>query len=121
MAEFFIRRPIVAMVISIVTVLLGFVAMSGLPIAQYPEITPPQVTVSASYAGADAETVASSVAAPEVTATLTGFALVTRQFEPQIRIMCTDGWHDIAFNQRFRDRRKLQPADAGQVRFHELQ
>jgi HAE1 family hydrophobic/amphiphilic exporter-1 len=47
MARFFINRPIVAMVISIVTVLLGLVAMSGLPIAQYPEIVPPMVQISA--------------------------------------------------------------------------
>ena len=54
MAEFFVRRPIVAMVIAIITVIVGFVAMSALPIAQYPEITPPQVSVTASYTGANA-------------------------------------------------------------------
>jgi len=59
-----IERPILASVLSIILTLAGAVAMFSLPIAQYPEITPPQVTVSASYAGADAETVASSVAAP---------------------------------------------------------
>jgi HAE1 family hydrophobic/amphiphilic exporter-1 len=64
MGEFFINRPIVAMVISIVTVLLGFVALSGLPVAQYPEITPPEIVISATYTGADAVTVEQSVATP---------------------------------------------------------
>ena len=54
MAEFFVRRPIVAMVIAIITVIVGFVAMAALPIAQYPEITPPMVSVSANYTGANA-------------------------------------------------------------------
>jgi len=56
MARFFINRPIVAMVISIVTVLLGVVAMSGLPIAQYPEIVPPMVQVTTTFVGASATT-----------------------------------------------------------------
>ena len=47
MAEFFVRRPIVAMVIAIITVIVGLVALQSLPIAQYPEITPPQVNVTA--------------------------------------------------------------------------
>ena len=64
MANFFIRRPIVAMVISIVTVLLGFVAMSGLPIAQYPEIVPPMVQVTTTFVGASATDVEASVATP---------------------------------------------------------
>ena len=44
MSEFFIRRPIVAMVIAIVTVLIGVVALLGLPIAQFPQIVPPQIS-----------------------------------------------------------------------------
>ena len=64
MAEFFVRRPIVAMVIAIIIVIVGFVAMSALPIAQYPEITPPQVSVSANYTGANAVAVEESVATP---------------------------------------------------------
>jgi HAE1 family hydrophobic/amphiphilic exporter-1 len=64
MAEFFVRRPIVAMVIAILIVLVGLVALGGLPIAQYPEITPPEVSVSASYTGANAEAVEQSVATP---------------------------------------------------------
>jgi multidrug efflux pump len=49
MSQFFIARPVFASVISIVIVLAGLVAMRALPIAQYPEIVPPQVVVSASY------------------------------------------------------------------------
>jgi HAE1 family hydrophobic/amphiphilic exporter-1 len=61
---FFVRRPIVAIVISIVTVLLGLVAMGRLPIAQYPDIVPPEIQVSATYTGADALTIEQSVATP---------------------------------------------------------
>jgi multidrug efflux pump len=64
LSHFFIRRPIFATVLSIIVVIVGLVSMVGLPITQYPNITPVQVTVSASYPGADAETVANSVAAP---------------------------------------------------------
>ena len=64
MAEFFVRRPIVAMVIAIIMVLVGLVSMSGLPIAQYPDITPPEVSVEATYTGANAEVVEQSVATP---------------------------------------------------------
>ena len=64
MARFFINRPIVAIVISIVTVLLGVVALTGLPVAQYPDIVPPTVQVSASLVGASAADVETSVAAP---------------------------------------------------------
>ena len=64
MAEFFVRRPIVAMVIAIIIVLVGVVSLSGLPVAQYPEITPPEVSVSATYTGANAEAVEQSVATP---------------------------------------------------------
>jgi multidrug efflux pump len=63
-SEVFIRRPIMASVLSIIIVIAGLVTMVGLPITQYPPITPVQVTVSASYPGADAETVANTVAAP---------------------------------------------------------
>ena len=54
MGEFFVNRPIVAMVISIIMVLLGLVAMSGLPVAQYPEIVPPMVQVTTTFVGASA-------------------------------------------------------------------
>ena len=64
MARFFVNRPIVAMVISIVTVLLGVVALRGLPIAQYPEIVPPMVQVSTAFVGASATDVEASVATP---------------------------------------------------------
>jgi HAE1 family hydrophobic/amphiphilic exporter-1 len=63
-AEFFVRRPIVAMVLAIIIMILGLVALSGLPIAQYPEITPPMVQVSGTYTGANAINVEQSVATP---------------------------------------------------------
>jgi len=63
-AEFFVRRPIVAMVIAIIIVIVGFVALGRLPVAQYPEITPPMVTVSGTYPGASAVNVEQSVATP---------------------------------------------------------
>src|SRR5512136_290195 len=63
-SKFFIERPIFASVVSIILCLAGFVAMSVLPVEQYPTITPVQVTVSAFYPGADSKTLADSVAAP---------------------------------------------------------
>jgi multidrug efflux pump subunit AcrB len=63
-SRFFINRPIFASVLSIVIVLGGGIAAATLPVAQYPEITPPTVEVSASYPGANAEVVADTVAAP---------------------------------------------------------
>jgi HAE1 family hydrophobic/amphiphilic exporter-1 len=64
MSKFFIGRPIVAIVISILTVIGGAVAMSKLPVAQLPDIVPPQINVSATYTGADALTIEQSVATP---------------------------------------------------------
>jgi hydrophobic/amphiphilic exporter-1 (mainly G- bacteria), HAE1 family len=64
MANFFIRRPIVAMVIAILMVLIGIVAMLRLPTAQFPNIAPPETQVKATYPGADAQTVEQSVATP---------------------------------------------------------
>ena len=64
MSSFFIRRPIVAMVIAILMVLVGIAAMLGLPTAQFPNIAPPEVQVKATYPGADAVTVEQSVATP---------------------------------------------------------
>src|SRR6185503_2340800 len=63
-SHFFIDRPIFASVVSIVIVILGAVAFSRLPVAQYPEIAPPVVNVSGQYPGANAEVVASTVVAP---------------------------------------------------------
>ncbi|MBU0884547.1 MAG: efflux RND transporter permease subunit, partial [Gammaproteobacteria bacterium] len=63
-SRFFIDRPVFAAVISILLVLAGLMAMRALPIAQYPQILPPQVSVSASYAGASAQVIAETVAAP---------------------------------------------------------
>src|SRR5437870_7299451 len=64
LARFFIDRPVLAWVISIVIVLLGGIAAGLLPIAQYPDVTPPTVRVEATYPGADARVVADTVAAP---------------------------------------------------------
>src|SRR6187200_1788330 len=64
MARFFVNRPIVAIVISIIMVLLGVVAMSGLPISQYPEIVPPMIQVTTTFIGASATDVEASVATP---------------------------------------------------------
>ncbi|HEY3161098.1 MAG TPA: efflux RND transporter permease subunit, partial [Vicinamibacterales bacterium] len=64
MARFFINRPIVAMVISILMVILGVVAMVQLPVALYPNIAPPEILLQARYPGADAVTLEQSVATP---------------------------------------------------------
>ncbi len=64
MSKFFISRPIVAIVISIITVIAGLVAMTKLPVAQLPDIVPPQINVAATYTGADALTIEQSVATP---------------------------------------------------------
>ena len=63
-SRFFINRPIVAIVIAIITVIGGLVAMSGLPIAQFPDIVPPTISVTPTYTGADAITIEQSVATP---------------------------------------------------------
>ena len=62
--HFFVDRPIFAAVISIIIVLVGAIAYVALPIAQYPDIVPPTIQVTANYPGASAETVASTVATP---------------------------------------------------------
>lgn len=62
--NFFLRRPVLSAVISIVITLVGALAMKALPIAQYPDLVPPTVNVSVSYPGASAETIASTVLAP---------------------------------------------------------
>ncbi len=64
MSKFFINRPNVAIVIALLTVIAGLVAMTKLPIAQLPDIVPPQISVSATYTGADAQTIEQSVATP---------------------------------------------------------
>src|SRR5438552_8036942 len=64
MSKFFINRPIVAIVIAILTVIIGAVAVVGLPVAQFPQIAPPEIQVSAIYVGADAQTIEQSVATP---------------------------------------------------------
>jgi hydrophobe/amphiphile efflux-1 (HAE1) family protein len=64
LSRIFIDRPIFAAVIAIVITLVGAIAYLGLPVAQYPDVVPPTITVSATYPGASAETVADTVAAP---------------------------------------------------------
>ena len=63
-SRFFIRRPIFAMVLAVIMILAGLLTVKTLPVAQFPDITPPTVNVSASYPGANAETVASVIGAP---------------------------------------------------------
>src|SRR6187399_2772046 len=64
MSAFFIRRPIVAIVIAVVTVIGGVIALRGLPVAQFPDIVPPQILLSGTFVGADAQTIEQSVATP---------------------------------------------------------
>ncbi len=64
MSRFFIHRPIVAMVIAILTVIVGAVVFAKLPVAQFPNIAPPDIQVTATYVGADAQTIEQAVATP---------------------------------------------------------
>src|SRR5881296_2500615 len=64
MSKFFINRPIVAMVIATLTVIVGSVSVVGLPVAQFPSIAPPEIQITATYVGADAQTIEQSVATP---------------------------------------------------------
>src|SRR6266581_3639989 len=64
MSKFFINRPIVAIVISIVLVLVGALTMLRLPVAQFPKIAPPEIQILATYVGADAQTLEQAVATP---------------------------------------------------------
>ena len=63
-AETFIKRPVTAIVISLVIVVVGILSITNLAIGQYPEITPPTVNISTTYTGADAQTVEQTVATP---------------------------------------------------------
>src|SRR4028119_2009773 len=63
-SDIFIRRPVTAIVISIVITLVGVIAMISLPVSQYPDITPPVVQVAGNFTGADAQTVEQTVATP---------------------------------------------------------
>jgi HAE1 family hydrophobic/amphiphilic exporter-1 len=71
MAPFFVRRPIVAIVISILMVLLGLVAMAQSPVSLYPNIAPPEILIQATYPGADALTLEEAVSTP-IEAQVTG-------------------------------------------------
>ena len=63
-SEFFIKRPIFATVLSAIIIIAGIISIKGLPIEEYPEVIPPQVSVMATYTGANAETISKTVAAP---------------------------------------------------------
>jgi HAE1 family hydrophobic/amphiphilic exporter-1 len=63
-ANLFIKRPVTAIVISLVIVLLGVLSIMNLPISQYPEITPPTVQITGNFTGADAQTVEQTVTTP---------------------------------------------------------
>lgn len=63
-SAFFIKRPKTAIVLSIIIIILGLISLQVLPVKEYPTITPPQITVTVTYPGADADTIAKSVAAP---------------------------------------------------------
>src|SRR5256885_9110782 len=64
MSKFFINRPIVAMVVAILMVIVGAVTIASLPVAQFPNIVPPEIQLQASFVGADAQTLEQSVATP---------------------------------------------------------
>src|SRR5260370_25415120 len=64
MSKFFIRRPIVAIVIAILSVIVGVVTMVSLPTSQFPDIVPPEILGTATYPGADAKTLTQAVATP---------------------------------------------------------
>jgi len=64
MYRFFIRRPIVAIVIAVITVIIGLVSLAGLPVAQYPNIVPPEILIQTTYVGADALAIEQAVATP---------------------------------------------------------
>ena len=71
MSRFFINRPVVAMVISILIVIAGLVSFRRLPVAQFPDIAPPEISIRTMYVGADALTIEESVATP-IEQTMTG-------------------------------------------------
>src|SRR5262249_31398983 len=64
MANFFIRRPIVAIVIAVLTTIVGVITIVTLPVAQFPNIAPPEISMQANYPGADAQTLEQAVATP---------------------------------------------------------
>ena len=78
--DIFVRRPVIAIVLNLALVLVGLRAASNLPIQQYPTIAPVQIQVSTVYAGANAETVAQSVAAP-IEAQINGVDALTEEWQ----------------------------------------
>ena len=81
-SKFFIDRPIFATVVSIIIVIAGAMAIKGLPIEEYPKLTPPQISVSAVYTGADAQTISNSVAS----------AILCRSEERRVGKECRSRW-----------------------------
>ncbi|HRF57259.1 MAG TPA: efflux RND transporter permease subunit, partial [Campylobacterales bacterium] len=63
-SKFFINKPVLSAVMAIIIMILGFTAIKSLPISQFPNLTPPTVVVTASYPGADAETIANNILTP---------------------------------------------------------
>ncbi len=86
LSKFFIDRPIFATVLAILMVLAGLITVKTLPIAQYPDITPPTVMVRASYPGADAETVAKVIGEP-IEQQINGVEGMMYEFQFQCRII----------------------------------
>jgi hypothetical protein len=91
MSKFFINRPIVAMVIAILMVIVGAVTITSLPVALFPDIAPPEVQVVATYVGADAQTIEQSVANANRTADER-----RRQYELHVFAELNSGWRNAA-------------------------
>ena len=87
-SNFFIKRPIFAIVVSIVIVLAGLLSMKELPVEQYPNMSPVQIMVTGVYPGADAETVAQTVAAPIETQINGVDNMIYDEFKLVLRCMC---------------------------------
>ena len=104
LSQFCIRRPIFASVLSILIVIAGLLAGRVLPMGQYPDITPPVVFISTSYEGADAQTLAKTVAAP-IEDQLSGVEGLL-YYETSIRSKCSYYLH-------VRSRYKSERRDAG--------
>ncbi|MCW5891418.1 MAG: multidrug efflux RND transporter permease subunit [bacterium] len=121
MARFFVNRPIVAIVIAIITVIIGVVAMLQLPVALYPNIAPPEIQVTANYVGADALTVEESVATP-IEQQMSGvdnmiymYSVNASNGQMQLRVdfdITTDANIDqVLTNMRFQQAQSYLPAD----------